>query len=278
MIKVIDIDNLFDEFITEYVYANVGKVKPEEIENKIPQLYEDFGKKPLAELDGKTPKEYYRSFGIKELLDCLKNHLEQAVSVPDFLCEAITSNSDNEQGLVNAITEEVNEEFTIYVMNMLNELNSKKCLSRYLEFVLWDYSCTIKELATEHLKENANSVKEDVLAQFNDCDSQVQEYLSEILSGCKKDDRVFNLLTLQFVKNLDKIPLYASYLSKYGDERALPFLMAQIEREDITYADFEELRFAIEALGGEYNKVRDFKKDKSYKKIKNAFAKKDLLN
>ncbi len=278
MIKVIDIDSLFDEFISTFVYSNVGKVKPEEIENKIPELYEEFGKKALAELDGKTPEQYYKSFGIVELLECLKNHLIQGVSVPDFLCEAITSNSQNEDGLVSALSQEDNEEFTLYVMNMLNEINSKKCLNRYLEFVLWDYSWTIKELATEYLKENADAVKEDVLAQFNDCDSNVQECLTEILSGCTKDDRVFDLLTLQFAKHLDKIPLYASYLSKYGDERALPFLMVQIEREDITYADFEELRFAIEALGGEYNKVRDFKKDKSYKKIKNSFAQKDLPN
>ena len=45
-------------------------------------------------------------------------------------------------------------------------------------------------------------------------------------------------------------------------------ILAEIEKEKISYADFEELRFAIEALGGEYDKVRDFKNDKSYKKIK----------
>ena len=38
--------------------------------------------------------------------------------------------------------------------------------------------------------------------------------------------------------------------------------------EDITYAEFEELRFAIETLGGEYDKKRDFSSDKTAKKIK----------
>jgi hypothetical protein len=45
-------------------------------------------------------------------------------------------------------------------------------------------------------------------------------------------------------------------------------LYKEIEREKISYADFEELRFAIEALGGSYDKVRNFKSDKTYKKIK----------
>ena len=79
---------------------------------------------------------------------------------------------------------------------------------------------------------------------------------------------MFDILVEQFAKNQDKIPISASYLAKYGDDRALPFLLAEIEKEKISYADFEELRFAIEALGGEYDKVRDFKNDKSYKKIK----------
>ena len=58
MVKIVDIDDLFDKYIAGYVYSNVGKVKPEEIENNIPVLYKKFGEKPLKDLDGKTPNEY----------------------------------------------------------------------------------------------------------------------------------------------------------------------------------------------------------------------------
>ncbi len=276
MIKVIDIDKLFDEYIKDFVYKNIGKVKVEEIENQIPMLYEKFGSEKLKELDGKSPNEYYENYGIKDLLICLKNHLETRVEVSDFLCETINSKAENEGDLVNALDNEDNEEFMLYVMNMLIDLDSKKCLNKFLELITWDYSESIKELATEHLKENADSVKEQILAQFRECDDTVKEYLTEILSGCKKDDKVFDILIEQFAKNQDKIPIYAGYLAKYGDERALTFLMAQIERQDISYADFEELRFAIEALGGQYDKVRDFKKDKTFKKIMNAEEKKPV--
>ena len=37
--KIIDIDKLFDDYISQYVYENIGKVKPEEIEDKMPVLY-----------------------------------------------------------------------------------------------------------------------------------------------------------------------------------------------------------------------------------------------
>lgn len=276
--KIIDIDELFDEYISDYVYKNIGKVKPEEIENKIATLYVEFGKTKLEKLDNLSPEEYYKGYSGTELIECLKTHLQQGVAVSDFLCEAITQNKDNESALIKALDCDNDEEFTIYIMNMLVDMDSKECISRYLEMVIFDYSEPIKEVATEFLKERAESVKESILAQFNECDSKVQEYLSEILSGCKKDDRVFDILVAQFAKNQNQIPIYASYLAKFGDERALPFLMTAIEDEKITYADFEELRFAIEALGGEYNKIRDFKNDKTYKKIKLEHTNKDIRN
>lgn len=270
MIKVIDVDSLFDKYIEDYVYSNIGKVKPEEIENKIPELYVKFGDQSLKELDGKTPNTYYKAYSGSELLDCLKKHLSEDVSVSDFLCEAITFKKENEHALVKALEQDNSEEFTLYVINMLGEMGSVKPAKRYLEFITWDYSETIRELATEQLTTMAELVKEDVLAQYKDMPEQKKACLTEILSNCKKDDRVFDILVAEFAKHQDNVPLYASYLAKYGDERALPFLMTAIEKEKISYADFEELRFAIEALGGEYTKERDFSADKSFKKIKGA--------
>ena len=270
MIKIIDVDQLFDKYIEGYVYSNIGKVKPDEIENKIPELYLKFGDEKLKELDGKTPNSYYKSFSIEQLIDCLKGHIEKGVSVSDFLCEAITGDVNNEDALVKALYDEGNEEFTLYVMNMLGEIGSDKPCKRYLEFVTCDYGESIRELATELLCTMAESVKDAVLEQFKDCDEKIKANLTEILSNCKKDDRVFDILVAEFAKRQNEIPIYANYLAKYGDERALPFLLTAIEKEKISYADFEELRFAIEALGGEYTKERDFSSDKTFKKIKSA--------
>ena len=114
----------------------------------------------------------------------------------------------------------------------------------------------------------AETVKEEVISQFKECSQEVKAYLTQILSYTQKDDRVFDILVAEFAKNQDNIPLYAGYLAKFGDERALPFLLTAIENEKINYFDFEELRFAIEALGGTYDKKRDFTSDKIYKKIK----------
>ncbi len=268
MIKIIDIDSLFDNYISDYVYKNIGKVKPEEIEDKMPILYEEFGDKELVELDGKTPNTYYMGEPISNLLECLKGHIEGGISVSDFLCEAIIADKNNEEKIVAELSKEGSEEYILYLLNILSDMGSKKYFSRLLEFILWDYSENVRELATELLGAGANTVKEQILSQFSEADENKKACLVDVLSNAEKDDRIFDILIAEFAKHQDNIPLYSAYLSKYGDERALPFLMQAIENPKIKYSDFEELRFAIEALGGEYDKVRDFSSDKSYKIIR----------
>ena len=278
MIKVIDIDALFDEYISDYVYSNIGKVKPEEIEDKIPQLYVQFGDTSLSQLDGKTPNTYYCDYNCYELLECLKEHLSTGVAISDFLCEAITKSQDSETCLESALDEQDSEEFLVYVMNMLLELNSKRGADRYIEFISWDYGDSVRELATELLSSFVDEVKDKILIAYEEAESDKRAYFTEILSHCKWDDRVFNVLINEFNAHLDNVPLYASYLSKYGDDRAIPYLTAVIEDENISYVDFEELRFAIEALGGAYDKKRDFSKDKTFKKIMEQKPNKPIIS
>lgn len=268
MIKIIDLDALFDSYISDYVYKNVGKVKPEEIENNIPVLYTKFGDEKLKELDGFTPNTFYKQFSAEELLNALREHLETDVSVSDFLCEAIISNPQSSVAISKLLSQENGEEFTLYLLNMLSDLDGELPTSRLLEMVLYDESEPIREVATSLLGGASEQVKDQILSVFNDSLDYVKADLIDIISNCKNDERVFNLLVSEFKKHTENVPLYASYLSKYGDDRALPYLLEAIENPKISYPDFEELRFAIESLGGEYTKQRDFSNDKYYKKLK----------
>ncbi len=268
MIKIIDIDERFDEYISKYVYDNIGKVKPEEIENQMPVLYEKFGKEKLEELDGKSPEEYYREESAEALLECLKEHIEKEVAVSDFLCEAIRDAQGSDKVIAKELEKENGEEFTLYLINMLSEKNSPLAVKRYLEFVVLDYSYPIRELASESLYAFADLVKEDILEQFEETSGDKRECLTDILSHASNDDRIFEILVNEFTSHQENIPLYAGLLGRYGDERAIPYLKEVAKNGKINYSDFEELRFAIESLGGECDVKRDFSKDKTYGKIK----------
>ena len=273
MIKILDLDKLFDKYIESYVYSNIGKIKPEEIENNIPVLYVKFGNESLNELDGKTPNEYYKTFTAKELLCALKEHLEKGVPVSDFLCEALTVNSKNAQAIIKELSSDNDEQYTLYLMNMLEEMNADIPTERFLDFVILDYSEPIKELASEMLQKKSDKVKSTILKEYENVSDKTKTYLVEILSYVKlKEDKIFDILIKEFVSHPKEIPFYVNLLARYGDERAVPFIKTVIEDDKISYADFEELRFALEVFGEVYDKERDFSKDKFYNKIKGKRA------
>ena len=268
MVKIIDVDKLFDKYISDYVYSNIGKIKPEQIENQIPVLYLKFGDQPLNELDGKTPNSYYKGFSQKELLSALKQHIEKGVAVSDFLCEAIESGDLSE--VANELKNENGEEFTDYLLNFIDVSGKVVAENRLLEFITSDYPDSVRELATEILQKDPEKVKESILSALSTAPKKSKDCLLEILSKCKKDDRVFDALVSAFKENKKSVALYSGFLGKYGDERAIPVLKQAAEDEKIDYADFEEIRFNIELLGGEYDGKRNFTADKMRKKLQGA--------
>jgi len=264
---LIDIDSLFEKYVKKFMKENAGKYNEEQWEGKMVELYEAFGNIPLTQL-GTTPIEYYKNMTGVELKELLNQHIEKKVSVPDFLCDAIV-NKKCEDELISLLKNN-NEELKAYTVNLLNDMGSVKPLSMYFDLLKDNnLNADLKELITEILTDNCEveSIKERAITEYSKY-PQIKEYLIEILSRCKKDDRIYKILIEEFIKNPENIPLYASYISVYGDERALPILFEEIEREGVSYIDFQELKFAIEALGGEYEKERNFSNDIYYKKIK----------
>ena len=50
-------------------------------------------------------------------------------------------------------------------------------------------------------------------------------------------------------------------------------MLKRIEDRTIGFVEFQELKYAIEALGGEYDEPRDFTEDKDYIAIEAATSK-----
>jgi hypothetical protein len=88
-----------------------------------------------------------------------------------------------------------------------------------------------------------------------------------------RSDEIYSILLDEFISAGEKTPIRASYLAAYGDTRALPVLMERIEDRSIGFVEFQELKYAIEALGGEYVEPRDFSADKDYLAIEAASSK-----
>ena len=260
MKKLIDFDGLFDEKLAEYIQSNPEKYTEKQWENVIPKLYKQFGDIYVAKA-GATPKQYYAAMSDDELCETLERHYDEDVPVSDFLCREIESRGCSD-ALIRLFDRREEEILTLAV-NLAG--SNEKAFPAYFRLLTSEVSDDIKEAVCEQLKGGADAAKEQALALFEQ--GQEQEMMLEILSRCKqRDERVYELLLTAF-RTGDEVPMHASYLAAYGDERALPVLLEYIDRDDINFLEFREVKYAIEALGGEYTKPRDFSHDPYYQEI-----------
>lgn len=258
--KLYDFDGMFDEKLSDYIAKNSSKYKEEEWEDIIPVLYNKFGDTPIKSL-GKTPREYYKEMSGGELIKCLKAHLKNGVPVSGFLCDAIEERhlTDELLPLLDGTQDE-----TEYAMNLLGA--DPAAMGKYMKMLIESDNADMKDRCADFLKENADSVLDE--AKDNYKKGLERELMLEIMSrSTTKDDEVFDILVKEFRSDPDNVPMHASYLAAYGDGRALSYLLDKIDEDGITFVEYQELKFAIEALGGEYTKERDFSSDPYFKLI-----------
>ena len=256
--KLYDFDGMFDKRLSEYISKNVGKYKEEEWEDMIPEMYAKFGNTVLKSL-GTSPNGYYAVMSPEELVKCLRAHVKNGVPVSEFLCKAIEARPGCE-GMLLPLLENGEEGLKQYVVNILG--SSPAAIPVYMRMIEREEDEDFKNQCVDFIKENADLVKEQALENYKN--GVEKPLMLEILSKVKeRDGRVYDILLAEFLSGED-VPMHAGYLASYGDERALPYLLEKIDEEGISYIEYQELKYAIEALGGEYTKQRDFSGDEYY--------------
>ncbi len=255
--KPIDFDGLFDQKLAKYLKENAGKFTEKQWEDKIPLLYQKFGDTYLKSI-GFTPREYYKRMSDKELVDTLLAHIKEEVPVSDFLCRELESRDCPEEIL--PLLECKDEQLLMLAVNLAGA--NPIAFDAYFALLKGEADREIKDAVVDQLKVNADAAKARALAFLNE--GIEKELMLEVLSRVReRDETVYEVLLNAFREGED-LPMHASYLAAYGDSRALPVLLERIAGEDINFLEFRELKYAIEALGGEYTEERDFSDDPYY--------------
>ena len=265
--KLIDFDGMFDEKLAQYMSENKGKHTEREWENVIPKLYKKFGDTKIAKI-GCTPKEYYGKMTNAELVQTLKEHLCEGVPVPEFLCNEMEERGEIES-LLPLLLEEDSEAVS-YAVNLIGE--DSRAFDSYFTILTENRSTEdIRSDVTDILRAHADEIMGRAIALYRQ--GLAKEYMLEILSRVKaREEEVYQILLAEF-RSAEETSTRAGYLAAYGDERALPYLLARIEDKSIGFVEFQELKYAIEALGGEYDEPRDFSADKDYIAVEAAAQK-----
>lgn len=272
--KCINFDRAFERYMAEWIKENSEKYKDDMdvIEDMMPDVYLEFLKKPADFLDGVAPQDYFEQFDNADMLvNWLCDYIAQGVPVPDLLLERVTAlgNPAEKSLLALVARDDLPEETQMTAISLLREMESKAPMQRYIDYIASLEEPSDKgDLCAEALMSMGESVVEPILATLSGAGQIGRDIFADVLSNYPGDERIYELMIERFVTRDERRALFASYLAKLGDERAIPMLKEAAQSPDINYLDYVEVVNAIEALGGERPPEREFSGDPYYESLR----------
>ncbi|QUA53566.1 hypothetical protein [Aristaeella lactis] len=252
---IINFDEHFAEFMSDWMKAHEDQYANfDEMEEDMPRIYMAFLNTRAKWLGNVTPGAYFTQFeDPKVLVDWLAQYCEEGTPVPDLLMEQITTvGRPCEKRLLELLKdEEATEEAKMIAVNLLREMDSVLPKMLYIRWQLdRNPQDELKDNALESLTEMGETVVQPILQELPGANEAGEEALLEVLSHFPGKEQIFKLALKLFRERKERRALFAGYLAKLGDDRALPELTAAAEEEKLPYLTFIEIRNAIETLGG----------------------------
>ena len=263
MNRLIDYDAKFREYFEKWYAANKDKYeKPEEVEQVLPQIYERWMEKECAPL---------MNIGGSELVGMIGQYASAGMNVPDIVCEFIVRRkNDTEAGLYELYRNNMfAQDVKVLIINMLSQMDSVLPIESFVHTV----ACSGQE------DEVVNACAEALCntgAEF--LEYGVEEYAKAASVGAKelllnalisryKDARLADF-AIELYRESQNKAFVAAMMGETGDERCLPLLREAAQSKDINYVDYTEICNAIEMLGGEVSREREFEGDVYYEMMK----------
>ena len=269
---IINFDSHFADFMSEWVKTHQDQYENfDEMEEDMPRIYMAFLNTRAKWLGNVTPGAYFTQFeDPKVLVDWLIQYCEEGTPVPDLLLEQITTvGRPCEKRLLELLKdEEAPEEARMIAVELLREMESTLPKMQYITWQLdRQPRDELKDKALESLIEMGETVVQPILQVLRQANDAGQEALLEVLSHFPGQEDIYRLAIRLFRERKERRALFAGYLAKLGDERALEELIRAAGEPGISYLTFIEIRNAIEELGGVCPE-RNFDDDPEYEALR----------
>lgn len=265
---MIDFDKLFENYVIEWYKEHSGEFEDvDEVEAQMPKIYSQWADAPLTALGGIAPRAFFDNItSAGELIEILIGTSEGENNPCALLLDRIEKAPECGEGLRAIIFGDYSAKQKMLSINLLRTMGEELPLETFAEWLIKDsIDKDLLEVAIEALNENADLVADKLFALINQANNAQKTCIAEVLVNAQKDERTYNLLLELFAIG-DKVPLYAGYIGKYGDERAVSVLYRALDT--CNYMEYIEIKNAIERMGGIVDETRDFSEDMYYKIIK----------
>ena len=274
MYEILDFDANFGAYSEKWMELNKKKFKNiEQMEDAMPDVYMHWLNSPAAFLQGEAPGLYFQKFdNAAELVKWLEAYEDADVPVPDPLMERIADLGEKSVSpLMRAAADaERDAQVRVTALNLLKEIETDGApLEMCLEIIdSREADDEVADVAAELLQTLGETCVPPILERINDVTDEARETYLDVLCNFPGDERIFPPLMEAFETHPDKRALYASYLGKLGDPRAVETLKDVLTDPELNYLDYLEIRNAVEMLGGTVEIDREFAGDPYYEALK----------
>jgi len=279
--KCIDFDKEFRYYLHQWMQKNNKKYKNmDAMEAAMPDVYRTFLDTPADFLAGKKPGEYFDTFtDPKQLVNWMEDYIKQRVPVPDMLLNRISAlGLESEGPLVNLLQKErATSEIKMCAITLLREIDSAAPLDLYVSMQLnrgFEDQDELADNALESLGSLGERAKDAVRTAFDKANDAGKECLLSLLCDDTPDESLIQQSIALLQAHPERAAILSDYVSRLGDERAIPFLQHLAADEDTGYLDYIELRSAIEKLGGDAPEREFTENDPAYEALRSL----DQLN
>ena len=266
--KIYDFSEQFMHYVEKWMQESAADFKtPDAMEAALPSVYLQFLNTEADWLDGKTPGAYFQSFEPNELVSYLCESENADISAPEPLTDRIAElGLECEDALIAVVKNGDNcDSLRATAINLLREIASPRAAGMCIDLI--EESDELREVAVDLLSELGQNEIENILNRLENTSESTKEAFLDVLCNFPGDERIYTYTVQQFLTQSDKRAMYASFLAKLNDERAIEPLTKALDLSDLDYIDYIEIRNAIEMLGGEVECDRDFTGDPSYEAL-----------
>lgn len=264
--KHVDLDELLEAFLHAVVKKYPNKYKSfEDLEDDVGTYYEIWKTSPAGELNGLSPQAYIADLAVnKKLFDYVEDILEEDGEVSDLAIEELVK----QDGVIDFLKRVAFAGYcdgAAFAGTVLSLFDSGEVEDYFIE-VLANPNTEepLANAAYDYLCDDRITVVDKLLEAINGVEPDVQEVYADILSNYKGDKGVYLWLVTMLYRGTN-ITLFADLLAKYEDPAAIDILKSFALENDVNYAEYKELRYAVERLGGEMDIDKDFSTDELYK-------------
>jgi len=270
--KIYDFDEKFYDYVRTWMAMHPGMTE-KQIEERYNEIMLNWLNAPAKWLDGEKPGEYFLRYSEpRDLMKLLEEYDKRDIGLPEPLYSRVVSIGQPCVPALMRIVENKDrpESLRATALAILRDIGSDDARPLYVELVCrGGEGDEIGEMAADILSCDDGAQIGTLLERYEDAPEYGQARILGICANFPGDDRILTYMLDKLRNRPEQRALYASFLGKLGDARAIDTLKSFLTLTDIGYLDYIELRNAIEELGGDPGEERTFYGDPDFEAMRN---------